>query len=187
MGSYCNHCGLELPPRVEVCPRCERPRAGAVAGAAGSGAPAVAYAGFWLRVGAALIDGMVMTGGIIVSVAIVVFAAISLGPRGQSSSEDEFAAVLVLVYFFFGFVVPWLYQAWMESSRHEATLGKKAVGIRVVDLDGRRISFGRATGRHFGKLLSAILFDIGFLMAGFTKRKQALHDLIAGTLVARAR
>jgi uncharacterized RDD family membrane protein YckC len=60
-----------------------------------------------------------------------------------------------------------------------------ALGIRVTDLDGGRISFGRATGRYFGKILSGLILGIGFLMAAFTERKQALHDLLAGTLVVR--
>jgi uncharacterized RDD family membrane protein YckC len=57
------------------------------------------------------------------------------------------------------------------------------LGLKVVDIDGNRISFGRATGRYFGKWLSAITLCVGFIMAGFTVKKQALHDLVAGTLV----
>jgi uncharacterized RDD family membrane protein YckC len=60
------------------------------------------------------------------------------------------------------------------------------LGLKVTDLEGRRISFARATGRHFAKILSGLMFFIGFIMAGFTQRKQALHDMIAGTLVVRA-
>jgi Tfp pilus assembly major pilin PilA len=71
----------------------------------------------------------------------------------------------------------------MESSVQQATLGKMALGIRVTDGQGRRVSFGRATGRHFAKLLSGLILLIGYLMAGFTVRKQALHDMIAGCLV----
>jgi len=59
------------------------------------------------------------------------------------------------------------------------------LGIQVVDLEGRQISFGRASGRHFAKILSTIILMIGFLMALFTQRKQALHDIIAGCLVVK--
>ena len=60
-----------------------------------------------------------------------------------------------------------------------------ALGLQVTDLEGRRISFGRASGRFFGKIISAMILYIGFMMAGFTEKKQALHDMIAGTLVIR--
>ncbi len=85
----------------------------------------------------------------------------------------------------FNAVAAWLYFALMESSSRQATLGKMLVGIMVTDLDGGRISFGRATGRHFAMILSALTCYIGFVMAAFTERKQALHDMIAGTLVVR--
>jgi len=82
-------------------------------------------------------------------------------------------------------VLNWLYYALLESSAWQATLGKKALGLEVTDLEGRRISFGRATGRFFAKMISALILWIGFIMAGFTEKKQALHDMIAGTLVIR--
>jgi uncharacterized RDD family membrane protein YckC len=58
-------------------------------------------------------------------------------------------------------------------------------GLKVTDLNGQRISFERATGRHFAKWLSSLILFIGYIMAGFSERKQALHDLLAGTLVRR--
>jgi uncharacterized RDD family membrane protein YckC len=73
----------------------------------------------------------------------------------------------------------------MESSSWQATLGKKILGLRVTDLAGNRITFARASGRFFGKILSGMILGIGFLMAGFTARKQALHDILAGCLVLR--
>jgi uncharacterized RDD family membrane protein YckC len=82
-------------------------------------------------------------------------------------------------------VVSRLYAALMESSSKQATLGKMALGVRVTDLDGNRIGFGKATGRHFAKILSALILGIGFLMVAFTQRKQGLHDMLAGTLVMR--
>ena len=79
----------------------------------------------------------------------------------------------------------WLYFASFESSRWQATPGKRALGLFVTDLAGKRVSFARASGRYFGKLLSEFIFFFGFLMAGFTKRKQALHDYLSGCLVLR--
>ena len=73
----------------------------------------------------------------------------------------------------------------MESSRFQGTLGKLAVQIKVTDLDGNRISFGRATGRHFGKIVSGMILMIGYIMVAFTERKQGLHDIMAGCLVVR--
>jgi uncharacterized RDD family membrane protein YckC len=84
-----------------------------------------------------------------------------------------------------GLIGNWIYEASMESSTKQATVGKMALGLKVTDLEGRRISFARATGRHFAKLISGIILLIGYIMAGFTERKQALHDMIAGTLVVR--
>ncbi len=71
----------------------------------------------------------------------------------------------------------------MESSGCQATLGKMAWGICVTDLDGKRISFGRATGRYFGKILSGLIIFFRYFMISFTRQKQALHDMMAGTLV----
>jgi uncharacterized RDD family membrane protein YckC len=86
---------------------------------------------------------------------------------------------------FIRIVLNWLYYSLLESSVWQGTLGKKALGLEVTDLDGNRISFGRATGRFFAKFISAIILFIGYIMAGFTEKKQALHDIIAGTLVIR--
>ena len=79
----------------------------------------------------------------------------------------------------------WLYFSIQESSWKQATIGKHLMGLKVTDQYGERLTFGRATGRHFGKLLSSAFLAIGYFMAGFTKRKQALHDILAGTLVVK--
>jgi len=80
-------------------------------------------------------------------------------------------------------IAGWLYYALMESSNYQATLGKMALSIKVTDMSGNKVSFGKATGRYFGKIVSTIIFYIGFIMAGFTQQKQALHDIMAGCLV----
>ncbi len=119
-----------------------------------------AFAGFWRRVMAAILDG------ILILAATGVVAAFTTGG-------------LVFV------VVGWLYYAFMESSAKQATLGKLAMGIRVTDMNNKQVDFGRATGRFFSKFISMITLCIGFIMAAFTDRKQALHDQIAKTLVLR--
>jgi uncharacterized RDD family membrane protein YckC len=75
----------------------------------------------------------------------------------------------------------------MESSPQQATLGKMALGLKVTDLQGERLSFARATGRYFGKIVSSLILFVGFMMAGWTEKKQALHDIMAGTLVVKKR
>jgi uncharacterized RDD family membrane protein YckC len=101
--------------------------------------------------------------------------------------EQIFAALSPVIFFLWcgSFVAQWLYFALLESSSWQGTLGKKALGLIVTDMMGRRISFARATGRHFAKIISGMILLIGYLMAGFTERKQALHDMIAGCLVFR--
>jgi uncharacterized RDD family membrane protein YckC len=73
----------------------------------------------------------------------------------------------------------------MESSARRATLGKMALGLVVTDLEGRQLTFGRATGRYFGKILSGLICLFGYFMAGWTEKKQGLHDMLANTLVLK--
>ena len=92
--------------------------------------------------------------------------------------------------YFAGFVIAltaiWLYFAGLESSRLQATLSGRILGLRVTDLAGEPISFNRATVRHFAMYLSAVTpFAIGYLMAFWTKRRQTLHDYVSSTLVLK--
>lgn len=121
------------------------------------------YAGFWLRVGAAIIDWIILS-----AFQYVVQAFLSVGTQ-------ELSGIM--------FFVHWLYFAIQESSERQATIGKMALGIVVTNLHGERISFANATGRYFAKILSAIILFIGFIMVAFTERKQGLHDILARTLV----
>jgi uncharacterized RDD family membrane protein YckC len=84
-----------------------------------------------------------------------------------------------------GFILNWLYFTMLEASAKQATPGKMVLGLIVTDLDGNQLSFGKANGRYWGKIISALILMIGFIMAGFTEKKQALHDILAGTLVIK--
>ena len=132
------------------------------------------YAGFWRRVAALLIDYLI---ALIPLFAFGFIVGLTMG--GNGFTGDDIAAVANIL----GAVCFWLYFASMESSALQATVGKIALGIRVTDEHGARIGFGRATGRHFGKFVSGIIFGIGFIIAGITARKQALHDMMAGCLI----
>jgi uncharacterized RDD family membrane protein YckC len=148
------------------------------------------YAGFWRRFAAHVLDnlivGLILFGGLVFGGAVlfVVGAATGREPGRQKFSDEVSLAIMLLFYLFYAVAVL-AYYAGMESSPLQATLGKMALGIRVTDLHGRRISFLRAFGRLAGKIVSAMIFYIGFIMAAFTERKQALHDMMAGTLVIK--
>lgn len=120
------------------------------------------FAGFWQRFGAAFLDGLVLA---IPNIFLTIYA-----PEEWWSNISS-----IIIY--------WLYDALQESGSMQATLGKRALGIKVTDENGERISFGRATGRHFGKFVSALILMIGYLMMIWDDKNQTLHDKMAGTLV----
>ena len=180
----CPACGTPLwgprrasaaPAVVRAVPALEpaRPAFATASGGLGASGFAVAaarqaiasgsYAGFWIRALALLIDS-VLTG-------IVLAAVLVMAGRGP----------MILAALGVGL----LYHPVMESSGSRGTLGKMFCGLSVADLSGRRLSFGRAFGRNLAKILSALTLDIGYMMAGWTRRKQALHDLVASTIVLR--
>jgi uncharacterized RDD family membrane protein YckC len=141
---------------------------------------APAYAGFWIRFAAAILDGLIVTLPL-----WLIFAAIRSAagvPVFEESTSDE-ALIIDVIDGVSGLIIHWLYEALLTSSHRQATFGKLAVGVKVTDVYGQPISFGRATGRHFAKILSGIILLIGYMMAGWTQKKQALHDMIAGTVV----
>jgi uncharacterized RDD family membrane protein YckC len=142
----------------------------------------VQYAGFWRRFLALLIDSLVL--GAVYGVIALIGGVSMIGFRNMNDPTAASAAMGGIMFFIlFACVAGWLYSALMESSANQGTLGKMAMGLRVTDLDGRRISFGKATGRYFAKFLSGMTLSIGYIMAAFTQKKQALHDFVAGTLV----
>ncbi len=145
------------------------------------------YAGFWRRYVATVIDGLVLSA---VNYPLTfILDEIPARVVDQDPFADSvwlilsvwFAASLVVFI-----VLDWFYFAGLESSSWQATLGKRALGIAVTDLQGGRVSFGRATGRYFAHYISIVIFLLGFLIQPFTAKRQTLHDMIAGTLVVRA-
>jgi uncharacterized RDD family membrane protein YckC len=153
---------------------------------AGYAGPAshVRYGGFWLRFVAALIDGILVS---VVMLPVRLVVGLSSVVAGHAADMPEIGVhvVRIIISGTIGLLCGWIYEAAMESSSKQATLGKMALNLKVTDMEGRRISFARASGRHFAKFISAMILLVGYIMAGFTLRKQALHDMIAGTLVQR--
>ncbi|MBL7804490.1 MAG: RDD family protein [Saprospiraceae bacterium] len=152
-------------------------------------APPLRYAGFWERFVAMLIDSIIL--GIASNILTTIFFQTNSFTQPELDPFDEEGALASLMEFYMtllpgmilSMVINWLYFAYMESSENQATLGKMALGLKVTDLNGGRITFARATGRHFAKYLSSLTLLIGYIMAAFTERRQALHDIVASTLV----
>lgn len=141
-------------------------------------------AGFGKRFGAFLLDIIIMMiAGAIIGGIVGVFLGIVMVSSGATS--ESINSVSRIVGQVLGIALNWLYYALLESSWHQATFGKRALGIMVTDSNNQRISFGRATARFFGKFLisGGLTLGIGFLFAAFGAKKQALHDMMAGTLV----
>jgi uncharacterized RDD family membrane protein YckC len=151
------------------------------------------YAGFWLRFLAYLIDsvlaGIVFGIFVLLVVAIVgvgYFRAIFESLNSQDPTVPVAFISLILLASAFSVLITWVYYAWMESSQYQGTLGKMALGLIVTDPEGRPITFARASGRFFAKIITGMIpLGIGYILAGFTEKKQALHDMIAGCLVLR--
>ncbi len=210
---YCSKCGTMLSEGAAFCSTCGQsvtgastasPSAPAIAAparpqqsAAGpaAGAPGVLYAGFWLRVVAAIIDGLILT---VPFAAIFLLLMASALPSLIHANEQEPLTIVMTILprlLLLGVIYlagSWLYWSLMESSEWQATLGKKALGVYVTDLAGNRATFGRTSGRFFAgrgigmiPYLGGLYFLISCILAGFSEKKQALHDMIANCLVMR--
>jgi len=206
---FCSQCGAQIaavPPALAAAgapvPLATQNSAGVVP--AGYGMPAqpvyvqpaskVAYAGFWLRVLAYCIDTIILG---VFAVPILIGAAMAMGIGGMLESiphnQDPFIngmppafALFIFVCVCLGLFGTWLYFALLESSEWQGTAGKRALGLIVTDMNGQRVTFMRATGRHFAKIVTSFIpLGIGYAMAGFTQKRQALHDMIASCLVLR--
>jgi uncharacterized RDD family membrane protein YckC len=147
------------------------------------------YGGFWRRVLAFIVDGLILGAVMLpfgISFGMAHLAAILNSEEVNGETILSMIAASLLAWFV-RVIASWLYGAGFESSRFQATPGKMMVGVKVTDLNGKRITFARATGRQFGKWLSGLTLGIGYLLVAFSDRKQGLHDLIASTLVREGR
>lgn len=146
------------------------------------------YGGFWIRVLAYIVDRIVV--GIIFT-PVLIFFGLRLATQLHGIPPND-PDQLGPIFHFVGnvgpiaLIVQWLYEALLTSSSWQGTVGKHMLDLKVTDEQGDRISFERATGRYFAKIISSLTLGIGYLMVAFTERKQGLHDLIAGTLVMKS-
>jgi uncharacterized RDD family membrane protein YckC len=182
---FCTRCGTAIAEGNQFCSQC-----GAPAPAAGTAptyapwspatatGPVARHAGFWRRFAAIMLDGLVLGVPSYALFAVVLGASALTDPEAMTANMGKLGLVYLV-----SIVGGMLYPALMHSSSLQATVGKLAFGIKVTDLQGQRISFGRAVGRYFAGWISALILYIGYLMAGFTERRQALHDVMCGTLV----
>jgi uncharacterized RDD family membrane protein YckC len=171
---FCPQCGAPTADTHKFCTECGRPLTADEQPAESSGTQVAIgeLARFWPRAFALAIDGL----------AVVLICALVRGllqvPLASSAARQNFFWLVVVVLL--------IYKAAMESSPRQASLGKLAFDLRVTCLEGERISLLRALARNVAQPLSALTLYVGFVMAAFTARRQALHDLIAGTLVMRS-
>jgi uncharacterized RDD family membrane protein YckC len=210
---YCSKCGSEISPTTAFCSTCGQAISSVVPAVpslspvdpnqyapvvppsySGEQFAGVAYAGFWLRFVAFLIDGAIscfLFLILLIPLFILTGAGAALGRIGSGEDLSDEVAAFVGIGFVLGFFVitvgvRWLYYALSESSSWQGTLGKKMLNLTVTDLSGQPISFARASGRYFSKFITNLIpLAIGYILAGFTEKKQAIHDMIASCLVLR--
>lgn len=207
---FCSGCGRAVPRGAAFCPQCGRPAFAAAATIPGGAAvvlpraqpsspevvavaPGLVYAGFWLRFVAYIIDSVIVSAFVGILLVILIFAT-GIGavlrhlpdhPNPDAIWQATFIVTLAIVCVS-AFIGVWLYYACLESSRYQGTLGKMALALIVTDMQLSPVSFGRASGRFFAKIVTGLIpLCIGYIMAGFTAKKQALHDMIASCLVMR--
>jgi len=191
---FCNQCGQAVNAAASFCTRCGGPVAPAGAAVSSvavppsavlAGVPAARYAGFWIRFLAVLIDGLILF-AVMTPVRLVLHAPMGLMAASGHSGFNPFMMLpFIGLSMLISVAANWVYEAYFLSSERQATLGKIALGITVTDVRGQSLSFGQATLRHFATWLSGLTLLIGYIIVAFTERKQALHDLIAGTVVLR--
>jgi uncharacterized RDD family membrane protein YckC len=213
---YCSKCGANLAAGTAFCGACGTPSGTPAAAIARPVAPPAyvggssqapyadpaglvvsrgfTYAGFWLRVVASLIDGVIVTfamGILLVPLFFLTGMEANINRMAQRNGQPDPAIIfgfigMILVFAVVSILIQWLYHAYLESGEKQATWGKQALGLYVTDLTGNHVTFGRASGRFFAKMVTGMIpLGIGYVMAGFTERKQDLHDMIASCLVLR--
>lgn len=165
--------GVPSPP--EIGPASSEQSHGLPAGGA------AAYAGFWFRSAAALIDALIM----FFPFCLVSFVMVVIFKLAGAAKGYDLTLVIFVGWCLVTIIMTLFYFAFLERSAWQATLGKMAVGLYVADIEGRRLTLSRAAGRTLAKCASILTFGVGYLMCGFTKKKQALHDKLANCLVLR--
>jgi uncharacterized RDD family membrane protein YckC len=207
----CEKCGSALPEGSSFCAQCGRPLTVAELGpvrvpetvtaeepapslqfeaappetAQAAPRPQFVYAGFWLRGAAFLLDTFIL------SFLFTLVGSASPTPLMIVHEESVLPGIQIpevtLAGFVVLFVLMWLYYGLFESSKWQATPGKRMLRLYVTDLNGHPVTFGRASIRYLGRKISELILFFGYVLAGFTEKKQALHDIMAGCLVLRRR
>lgn len=207
---FCIRCGTNLPEEAAYCSSCGTPVATRADASGAAALPPAGifepraivpndpfatravrnYGGFWRRFWSYLIDRFIL-GVVFTPVGFMILLPMmvteSVGWTDADLPAEAITSLLgaILTVAFLALLGSWFYYALMQSSSRQATLGQLALGLRITDLEGRRISFARASGRRFATVLTGLTFGIGYLLVLFTTRKQTLHDLVAGTIVVR--
>ena len=154
---FCPRCGASRPDGSQFCPSCDFPP----------------FAGFWIRVVANMLDGLIL-----IVLGIVGYVIVRIATDSQATLQEVGSLVT------FGWC---FYEAGCLSGYQRATPGKRKLGIIVTDTRGQRISFGRALVRTFAKVLNNLTLGLGWILVGLTPRKRGLHDFVGGTLAIRPR
>jgi uncharacterized RDD family membrane protein YckC len=192
---FCSECGRPYPAHemvtigtAAVCAQCkplymQRVREG------GQPIGVRRYAGFWIRFVALIIDGIIM--GVVGTILTLPLRLLMVGSTVTAvQSQDPTAALAILpammgaigISMLVNIALGLAYEGYFVSNKG-GTIGKLALGLQIIHVDGSRLTFTQAIGRYFARLLSAIILYIGFIMAGFDPEKRALHDRICNTLV----
>ena len=152
----------------------------------------IEYAGFWIRFVAYIIDGVIISLLefllVLPLLGLIGINTLTIDSSTYESMDWELLLPLLISagtgLYLSAFLLTWLYYALMESGARQGTVGKMAIGVIVIDENGNRLNFAKASIRYFSKIISSILL-IGYIIAAFTPKKQALHDIIANTYVVR--
>ncbi len=190
--SFCSQCGQPTAPEnlvvlwgQPVCAACKPVLVRRMQEGNAAAAP-VHYKGFWIRFAAKLLDGLVVgvvTMPLLFAMLVPQMRAL-VAAQGQPPSPSEISSLMSVYLRFYGIILALsiTYYVWLHG-KFGATLGKMAIGAKVVNADGSPFGYGKAFGRFFAEMLSGLILYIGYIIAGFDSQKRALHDHICGTRV----
>lgn len=169
---FCQKCAANNLEEAQFCSACGQSLSLAVS------APALVYAGFWQRFAAVFIDGFIIS-----AATLLLFAVLGVVMAVSGGANMGAMMGLIALSYLASFVISAAYFTLMEAGERGATYGKRALNLRVTDVEGNRITTGRALGRWFGHWITNLTCYIGYVMQPFTEKKQALHDMISSTVV----